>query len=90
MSYSSNAHCISPQFVGQTPETLQLWLSEAQEAMRQLRSGGKPISLSYNMGAGSKSVAYQPTSVADLEEWIKELARALGLTRRRSAIRPGF
>lgn len=90
MSFYRGPRRIPAEFVGQSTETLQAWLTEAQLAMRQLRTGGRAISLSYNMGAGSKAVTYQATNIGDLQNYIDELAYVLGLAPRRYAMSPGF
>jgi hypothetical protein len=82
--------CVPPEFVGQTTATLQAWLTDAQNALQQLALGSKAVSLSYNTGAGGKSVTYQATDMGMLQQRIDALAYALGLAPRRSAMRPGF
>lgn len=83
-------YCMPAEFVGQTTETLQAWLSAAQTALQDLSMGAKAITLSYNTGAGGKSVTYQQTDVGMLQQRIDSLAYALGLAPRRRAMRPGF
>ncbi len=88
MSYTNRQ--MSAEFIGQSPETLQAWLTAAQTALQDLSTGGKPVTLSYNTGAGSKSVTYQMTDIGMLERRISALAHALGLAPRRRAMSPGF
>lgn len=81
---------IPAEFIGQPTATLQGWLTDAQAALQALSLGAKAITLSYNMGAGSKSVTYQPAELGMLQQRIDALAYVLGLTPRRRAMRPGF
>lgn len=88
MSYCSSR--MPAEFAGQSTATLQQWLSDAQTALQALSTGQKAVTLSYNMGAGAKSVTYQMTDIGMLQQRIDSLAYALGLSPRRRAMRPGF
>lgn len=88
MSYCASR--VPAEFVGQPTATLQGWLTDAQIALQQLSLGTKAVSLSYDTGAGSKSVTYQAAEMAVLQQRIDALAYALGLSPRRRAMRPGF
>lgn len=88
MSYCGNR--TPAEFVGQTTATLQQWLTDAQIALQQLSLGTKAVSLSYDTGAGSKSVTYQPGDIGALQQRIDTLAYVLGLGGRRRPMSPGF
>lgn len=90
MSSYCTPESMPAEFVGQSPATLQGWLTDAQNALQLLSLGGKAVSLAYNMGAGSKSVTYQPSEIGMLQQRIDTLAFVLGLGPRRRAMRPGF
>ncbi len=77
-------------FAGVPQATLQTWLTEAQIALHTLVTGGKPVTVSYGMGDGQKSVSYQRTDEAKLRYHIEELKKLLGMNRGRSAIRTRF
>ena len=49
--------------------------------------GKKGVSFSYTQGDGTRSVAYQPTSVEQLTQFIMQLQRALGQGGRRRMVR---
>ena len=71
---------------GQSPATLQLWLTQAQNAYQLLITGGKPVSVSYD----GKAVTYTAANQTDLVQWIGLLQRQLGVNRGRRALRPYF
>lgn len=75
-----------PEFIGVDPSTLQSWLTASQQALQDLSTGGKPVTLSYAQGDGTKSVTYTPAQISLLEQRIRNLARALGLVGPRRAI----
>ncbi|NHN83656.1 phage head-tail adapter protein [Acetobacter musti] len=74
---------------GMTPDQLRAALASAQSALIQLQTGGKPVSVSYAQGDGSRSVTYTQASIAGLTALIMQLQRQLGIGRRR-ALRPIF
>ncbi|WP_110947425.1 gpW family head-tail joining protein [Pseudomonas bohemica] len=76
-------------FSGVPQETLQLWLTQSQQALHDLSTGGKGESYRYTQGDGSKSVTYTRANLGDLQAHINALLYALGMRRRR-AIRPVF
>lgn len=71
---------------GMSREQLQAMLAQAQNALIELQMGKKGVSFSYTQGDGTRSVTYQPTSVADVTSLIMQLQGALGIpqARRRS------
>ncbi len=76
---------------GMTPAQLQLLLSAAQTAYTQLMVGGKPVTVSYSQGDGSKSVTFNMASAGNLQSWISMVQRALGLPgMSRRPMRPVF
>ena len=71
--------------------TLDSWLATAQQAYADLQSGAKVVSASYSQGDGSKTVTYNMTSMANLQAWIGQLQRALGMPHQvRRPMRPFF
>lgn len=64
--------------------TLELYLSQAQQAYNDLLIGNKPISVSYSQETGAKSVTYTQANMQLLQEYIIDLQRALGINRRRA------
>lgn len=81
---------IPPEFLGVSQETLQLWLTDCQQALQDLTVGGKPEAVSYAQGDGNKAVTYTRATIAQLENRIRNLARALGLAGPRRAIAVRF
>lgn len=77
----------SSLLAGMSRAQLQAMLTQAQSALIELQLGKKGVSFSYTQGDGTRSVVYQPTSVADLTALIMQLQRALGMphSRRRAA-----
>jgi hypothetical protein len=71
---------------GQSPATLQLWLTQAQSAYAQLATGARVVSATYD----GKSVTYKAGDQATLVQWISLLQRQLGVNRGRRALRPYF
>jgi len=81
------ANCrIPPDLIGVDPATLQLWLSQAQQAYQDLMMGNKPEAVAYTQGDGSRSVTYTRANMAALQQRIRELTAALGLSGPRRAI----
>lgn len=73
---------------GMSAAQLQAMLSQAQTALIELQMGKKGVSFSYTQGDGTRSVTYQPTSVADVTSLILQLQQALGIrSARRHAVR---
>ena len=66
--------------------TLLQFLADARLAYHTLMTGGKPVSLTYDMGAGKKTVAYSPANLGSLNEYIASLERQLGVSGGRRAI----
>lgn len=64
--------------------TLELYLSQAQQAYNDLLIGNKPISVSYSQETGAKSVTYTQANMQLLQGYIIDLQRALGINRRRA------
>ncbi len=71
---------------GMSREQMQAMLAEAQKTLIELQLGKKGVSFSYTQGDGTRSVTYQPTSVADVTSLIMQIQNALGIrgSRRRS------
>ena len=105
MSYSSGPPIYAPAFyppvqafdprqtvlAGMTPAQLQVLLSTAQTAYTQLMVGGKPVTVAYSQGDGSKSVTFNMASAGNLQTWISMLQKALGLPgMSRRPMRPVF
>jgi hypothetical protein len=57
--------------------TLQGWYTQALNNYAASRSGGRPISASYTQGDGSKSVAFNTTSWAEIQAWVSQLQKEL-------------
>lgn len=74
-------------FAGMSRDQLQAALTTAQQAYIELATGAKGVSFSYSQGDGTRSVTYQPTDVAQLNQLILQLQSALGLSAGRRAIR---
>jgi hypothetical protein len=73
---------------GMSRAQLQAMLTQAQTALVELQLGKKGVSFSYTQGDGTRSVSYQPTSVADVTSLIMQLQQALGMPgSRRRAVR---
>jgi len=73
---------------GMSREQMQAMLAEAQKTLIELQLGKKGVSFSYTQGDGTRSVTYQPTSVADVTSVIMQLQNALGVRgSRRRAVR---
>jgi len=64
---------------GMPRASLQSMLTSAQQAYAEMAMGKKTVSLSYTQGDGTRSVAYQPTSMAQLTQFIMQVKRALGM-----------
>ncbi|QCR38955.1 gpW family head-tail joining protein [Nissabacter sp. SGAir0207] len=64
---------------GMSPAQLKKMLADAQTAYGELLMGKKGVSFSYTQGDGTRSVTYQPTSVADVTSLIQQLQKALGM-----------
>jgi hypothetical protein len=77
-------------FSGLPPATLQCFLDQSVAALQQLLTGSKPVTVSYGMGDGQKSVTYQRTDETKLRMHINELRQLLGQGGRRAPVRVGF
>lgn len=71
---------------GVDPVVLRQWLTDAQTALQGLMTGRREVSVAYD----GKSVTYSSASKGDLQMWIMQLQRQLGIGGRRSALRPYF
>ena len=69
-------------FGGMTVAAKQAALAQAQAAYVQMMTGAKGVSFSYSQGDGGKSVTYAPTSVANLQLFIRQLQQSLGIVGR--------
>jgi len=67
--------------------TLQQWLGDAQQALHDLTVGGKPESVSYAQGEGSRAVTYTRADVGKISAYIALLKAALGISRGRRPVR---
>ncbi|MBU6246457.1 MAG: hypothetical protein KGN77_01775 [Xanthomonadaceae bacterium] len=77
----------TPSVLAGVPQaTLQTWLGQAQQAYADFMTGGKPVTVSYANGSGTRSVTYNKANVQQLTQFISELNQALGNTRGRRAI----
>jgi hypothetical protein len=71
--------------------TLRKWLLDAQTALHDLSIGGKPQSVSYGQGDGSKAITFTPATIGVLNAHIAALKAQLGIHgRSRHAITPLF
>lgn len=58
-----------------TPEQLQAWLTEAEQARHELALGVRAVSISSSSG---KSVTYSAATLGQLDSYIASLQRQLG------------
>jgi hypothetical protein len=66
-------------------------LATAQQALLDLQSGNKVVSVSYAQGSGNRSVTYGPTDLPALQNLIRTLQMQLGIiSRGRRPIRVVF
>lgn len=80
---------IPAEFAGIAPSTLQTWLTNVQQAIQDLTTGGKAETAAYTQGDGSKSVTYTRADLGALRERANSLAQVLyGRRYRRRAVRP--
>jgi hypothetical protein len=74
---------IAPQSLGVLQgvptATLQQWYNSALNAYAQLMDGSKVVTATYAQGDGSRSVTYTVQSRVNLQDWIMQLQRALGI-----------
>lgn len=77
---------VPPDLIGVPPATLQQWLTQAQQAYQDLMMGNKPEIVSYTQGDGNRSVTYTRANLGALQQRIRELTAALGLSAPRHAI----
>lgn len=71
---------------GQSTATLQQWLADAQLALHELSIGRRVQASGYD----GKSVTLTPSNIGQVENWITQLQRQLGMQIRRHALRPIF
>ncbi|BCF88681.1 MULTISPECIES: gpW family head-tail joining protein [Paraburkholderia] len=84
---------LSSPYYGMSDAQLQAALAQAQQALIDLRTGEKAVTVSYAQGDGSRSVTFQQTSMANLRMLIAELQQALNpgvCINRRRYITPVF
>jgi flavin-dependent dehydrogenase len=67
-------------------DTLVIWLAQAQQALADLYTGSKVVSLSYE----GKQVSYTPSDVQRLTEWISIIQSQISGKKSRRALRPVF
>ena len=60
-------------------ESLQISLTNAQQAYIQLSTGGKVENATYTQGDGSKSITYTRANIAQLANVIMMLQKQLGI-----------
>lgn len=77
---------VPAEFVGLSQSQLQTLLTQTQEAISALVTGGKPVSVAFAQGDGSKSVTYTPANLPELRMRARILAELLGLRGPRRAI----
>lgn len=75
---------------------LQAWLASAQQALADLNTGSKPVTVTYAQGDGTRSVTYSRANMNTLTSWIQQIqtqiAKLQGVPgiRVRRAIYPRF
>lgn len=86
------SQCYSGALTGVDRATLQVWLSEAQSALKTLAMGQREITVIVTGGGQHREVTFDrnQNSMAQLRAWIGELQRALGIGGRRRAIPVSF
>lgn len=65
-----------------TDDQLREALAKAQQAYIDLASGTHGVSFSYSQGDGTRTVAYQQSTLADLLALIQLLQAQLGIVKR--------
>lgn len=84
---------VPPAFVGLSAPTLARMLTQTQQALADLGSGGKVETAAYTQGDGSKSVTYTRADLGMLQQRVEQLAALVypgqGYGRRRP-LRPLF
>jgi hypothetical protein len=83
-------YVVPAEFAGVSRQTLQAWLTGAQQALQDLTTGGKIEVAGYAQGDGQKSVTYTRADIGALQQRIAGLAQALsgGRMYRRRPMRP--
>lgn len=71
-------------FAGMSIAQLTATRATAQQALIDLLTGGKPVTVSYGNGEGQRMVTYTRTNEAALRNLIRDLNEALGLSGRRA------
>lgn len=74
----------SGPFAGMSRDQVLAARATAQAALLQLATGGKPVSVSYAQGDGSKSVTFAPADEGRLRQLIAHLNGLLGQGARRA------
>lgn len=69
----------SSLLAGMPRESLQISLTNAQQAYVQLSTGGKVENATYTQGDGSKSITYTRANIAQLANVIMMLQKQLGI-----------
>lgn len=69
----------SSLLAGMPRESLQISLTNAQQAYIQLSMGGKVENATYTQGDGSKSITYTRANIAQLANVIMMLQKELGI-----------
>lgn len=69
----------SSLLAGLPRESLQISLTNAQQAYIQLSTGGKVENATYTQGDGSKSITYTRANIAQLANVIMMLQKQLGI-----------
>ncbi|MGO1274113.1 gpW family head-tail joining protein [Pseudomonas helleri] len=69
----------SSLLAGMPRESLQISLTNAQQAYIQLSTGGKVENATYTQGDGSKSITYTRANIAQLANVIMMLQKQLGI-----------
>lgn len=71
---------------GMTEAQLRAALAAAQQAYIDLSTGGKPVSVAYTQGNGSRSITYVQTDLPKIAALIQTIQRQLGIGSRRHAV----
>lgn len=64
---------------GMTPDQLRVALAAAQNAYTEMMTGQKGVSFSYTQGDGTRSVTFKPTSLENLNQFIRQIQQELGI-----------
>lgn len=80
-AFTRNAVAFTP--ATKNYQTATIFIKD-QQAYNDLLFGNKPISVSYSQETGAKSVTYTQANLQQLQGYILELQRTLGINRRRA------